>query len=110
MAKQISIEEAVARAEDAQRKRVDAIRAMAQARTSMVDGKEQLDREMAALKHAHAQTLAELERNDAAAYNNARQEGWSPSELAKIGFAPPATATTRRPRKATQNRSQGELV
>lgn len=107
MAKQISVDEAIKRAESAQHARMEAIKVVAQSRSALAEGRDRLERELAELTRTHAQILAELERHDSAAYSDARQAGWSDAELTKIGFTKPTVAVARRPRKTTINNSEG---
>lgn len=108
MAKLISVEEAITRAEQSQKNRLQAIREVAHARATLAERRDQHACELIELQKTQAQQIGELERADAAAYAAAEQAGWSRSELQKIGFPKPETASPRRSRKPAQATNEGE--
>ena len=85
----LNIEEVVERARRVQEDRITAIRALAKARQSVADVREEADRERSELRARIAQRVGEAEREDVKAYNAAAAAGWTPEELRKIGFAEP---------------------
>lgn len=89
MAKEPSIEEAVARARRAQEDRISAIRFVGEARQSLADVREETTRELVELQAQIAKRIADAEREDVKAFNAAMTAGWSIEELRKIGYAEP---------------------
>ncbi|RJK92505.1 hypothetical protein [Vallicoccus soli] len=70
--------------------RINAVRALAEARQARNDARAQLD---------------EAERADAAAYAAAQRAGWSTDELRKVGFDEPTRKAPGRPRRQRTTRS-----
>ena len=102
----VNVEEVVERARRVQEDRITAIRALAHARQSVVDVREETDRELSELRARIAQRVGDAEREDVKAYNAAAAAGWSPEELRKIGFAEPdkkARVRRRATRKPAAN-------
>ena len=100
-------EEAVERARRAQDQRIEAVRALAQARQRLTDERESADRERAELEARLKDRMREHEAADVKAFSAATAAGWTPEELRKIGFPEPekkrrvrrrATARSKQPR------------
>lgn len=89
MAKELTPDEAIARARALQDERLHAIRAVAVARQNVTDVREASARELAELQARIAQRISQAERDDVRAYNAAVTAGWTPDELRKIGFGEP---------------------
>ena len=89
MAKELTIEEAVERAQRAQDGRINAIRELAAARQSLADTREQGERMIADVQRKVADLTAEAERDDVRQYAAAQAAGWSADELRKIGYGEP---------------------
>lgn len=98
MAKEPSIEEAVARARRAQEDRISAIRFVGEARQSLADVREETTRELVELQAQIAKRIADAEREDVKAFNAAITAGWSIEELRKIGYAEPVKQVRARRR------------
>lgn len=103
MAKPPSVDEALERARRAQEKRIEAIRAVAQARQRLADVREQTARELAELQEQIAQRIRQAEQEDVRAYNAAVTAGWTPAELKKLGF--PEPEKKRRARRRSTRRT-----
>jgi len=97
MATQLTPEEAIERARRLQEDRLSAVQAVAEARQSVTDVREETARELAELQARIADRVSAAERDDVRAWNAALSAGWSADELRKIGFAEPdKKARTRR--------------
>lgn len=73
------------------------MQAVAEARQSVTDVREETARELAELQARIADRVSAAERDDVRAWNAALNAGWSADELRKIGFAEPdKKARTRR--------------
>lgn len=109
MAKTPSVEDALARAQQAQRARMDAIRTVAEARQSVADVRESTNRELADFQRKIAERVSAAEREDVKAFNAALAAGWTAEELRKIGFAEPEKKVRVRQRVAKRGaRSEGQ--
>ena len=100
MAKEPTADEAIARAKALQDSRLDAIRAVVQARQSLADVREATARELAELQARIAQRVGDAEREDVRAYNAALSAGWTSEELRRIGFGEPEKKARVRKRAA----------
>jgi hypothetical protein len=106
MSNNVSIEEAVERAKRAEEDRIEAIRALATARQSITDAREDAARELAELQAHHAKLMRDAEAADVRAYSAAVKAGWSADALRDIGFAEPEkkkrvrARSTRKPKVA----------
>ncbi|WP_271986657.1 hypothetical protein [Pseudoclavibacter terrae] len=100
MSSNVSIEEAVERAKRAEEDRIEAIRALATARQSITDAREDADREIAELQAHHAELMRYAEAADVRAYSAAVKAGWSADALRDIGFAEPEKKKRVRARSA----------
>lgn len=89
MAKELTIEEAVERAQRAQDGRINAIRGLAAARQTLADVREQGERRIADVQREVAEAAADAEREDVRQYAAAQAAGWSADELRKIGYGEP---------------------
>ncbi|MFJ2521267.1 hypothetical protein ACIOWF_20055 [Cellulosimicrobium cellulans] len=103
MAKTLSVDEALERAQRAQEARMGAIRAVAQARQSVTDVREETDRELAEFQRKIAERVATAEREDMRAFNAALSAGWTIDELRKIGFPEPDKKVRIRRRAAKRD-------
>lgn len=100
MAKELTADEAIARAKALQDDRLNAIRAVAVARQAVADVRETTATELAELQARIAQRVGDAEREDVRAYNAAVTAGWTPDELRRIGFAEPDKKARVRKRAA----------
>lgn len=89
MAKELTIEEAVERAQRAQDGRINAIRELAAARQSLADVREQGEQRVTQVQREVAEAAAAAEREDVRQYAAAQAAGWSADELRKIGYGEP---------------------
>jgi hypothetical protein len=89
MAKELSVEEAVERAQRIQEERIGAIRGLAGARQNLADVRESAARRLAEVERETAEQIAEAEREDVKQYGAAQAAGWSVEELRKVGYAEP---------------------
>ena len=89
MAKELTVEEAVERAQRAQDGRINAIRELAAARQSLADAREEGDARIAQVQREVAESTAVAEREDVRQYGAAQAAGWSTEELRKIGYPEP---------------------
>lgn len=80
-----------------------AIRAVAEARQSVTDVREETDRELAEFQRRISERIASAERDDVRAFNAALNAGWTVDELRKIGFAEPDKKTRSRRRAAKRD-------
>ena len=103
----VNVEEVVERARRVQEDRITAIRALAQARQSVADVREDTARELADLQASVAQRVGDAEREDVKAYNAALSAGWSSDELRKIGFAEPDKKVRAKRRAARKPAGSG---
>ena len=103
MAKTLSVDEALERAQRAQEARMGAIRAVAEARQSVTDVREETDRELAEFQRRIADRVATAEREDVRAFNAALSAGWTVDELRKIGFPEPDKKVRTRRRAAKRD-------
>ena len=111
MATQLTPEEAIERARRLQDDRLNAVRAVAEARQRLVDVQEETARELADLQARIADRIADAERDDVRAYNAAQSAGWSVDELRKIGLPEPekkARVKRRAARKPAAPRATSE--
>lgn len=108
MAKEPTADEAIARAKALQDSRLDAIRAVVQARQSLADVREATARELAELQARIAQRVGDAEREDVRAYNAALTAGWTPEELRRIGFGEPEKKARVRKRAARRSPTDGQ--
>ena len=100
MAKELTADEAIARAKALQDDRLNAIRVVAVARQAVADVRETTAAELAELQARIAQRVADAEREDVRAYDAALAAGWTPDELRRIGFAEPDKKARVRKRAA----------
>src|SRR5690606_13359952 len=103
MAKTLSVDEALERAQRAQEARMGAIRAVAEARQNVTDVREETDRELAEFQRRIAERVATAEREDVRAFNAALSAGWIVDELRKIGFPEPDKKVRTRRRAAKRD-------
>lgn len=80
-----------------------AIRAVAEARQSVTDVREETDRELVEFQRRIAERVATAEREDVRAYNAALSAGWTVDELRKIGFPEPEKKVRSRRRAAKRD-------
>nr|QJS06050.1 hypothetical protein [Cryobacterium sp.] len=89
MAKELSVEEAVERAQRIQEERIGTIRGLAEARQALADVRESAARRLAEVERETAEQIAAAEREDVKQYGAAQAAGWSVEELRKVGYAEP---------------------
>ena len=80
-----------------------AIRAVAEARQSITDVREETDRELAEFQRRITERIAAAEREDLRAFNAALSAGWTVDELRKIGFPEPDKKVRTRRRAAKRD-------
>jgi hypothetical protein len=103
MAKTLSVDEALERAQRAQEARMGAIRVVAEARQSVTDVREETDRELAEFHRRISERIAAAEREDVRAFNAALSAGWTVDELRRIGFTEPDKKIRTRRRAAKRD-------
>lgn len=86
MAQNIDIDKAMARARQAQEKRLESVRTLATARESLMDLTARQEAEMDELRKRHDAERGDAEKEDSKAYRAAVRAGWTEAELTKIGF------------------------
>lgn len=89
MAKELSVEEAIERAQRIQEDRIGTIRGLAEARQTLADVRESAARRLAEVERETAEKIAKAEREDVKQYGAAQAAGWSVEELRKVGYAEP---------------------
>jgi hypothetical protein len=89
MAKELSVEEAIERAQRIQEERIGTIRGLAEARQNLADVRESAARRLAEVERETADLIAAAEREDVKQYGAAQAAGWSTEELRKVGYAEP---------------------
>ncbi|MBF4636202.1 hypothetical protein ITJ38_17465 [Agreia pratensis] len=111
MAKELSVEEAVQRAQQLQEDRIGAIRGLAQGRQSLADTRDEAGRKLAEVERETAELVAAAEREDSRLYAAALAAGWSAEELRKVGYQEPdkkARVRKRQTRKTTSSTTSGD--
>lgn len=104
MAKELSPEEAVERAQRAMNDRLNSIRTLAESRQNLTDVREASAARIAQVEREEREKVAAAERDDARAYSATLDAGWTASELRKIGFAD--TTQKRKPRARSARKSE----
>lgn len=104
MAKELSPEEAVERAQRAMNDRLNSIRTLAESRQNLTDVREASAARIAQVEREEREKIAAAERDDARAYSATLDAGWTATELRKIGFAD--TAQKRKPRARAARKSE----
>ncbi|MCD2444367.1 hypothetical protein LQ757_18965 [Agromyces sp. SYSU K20354] len=100
MAKEPSIEEAVARAQRGLDERIAVIRTLAETRQNLADVHARRAARIAQVERETAAEVAEAERADTVEYDRAITAGWTAAELRKIGFGEPDKKARVRKRAA----------
>ena len=103
MARELSVEEAVQRAQQLQEDRIGAIRGLAEARQNLADVREDAARRLADVQRETADQIAAAEREDVKQYGAAQAVGWSADELRKVGYPEPDKKTRVRKRQARKS-------
>lgn len=103
MAKELSVGEAVERAQRIQEERIGTIRGLAEARQSLADVRESAARRLAEVERETAELIAAAEREDVKQYGTAQAAGWSTEELRKVGYAEPDKKIRVRKRQARKS-------
>ncbi|MFC5932173.1 hypothetical protein [Cryobacterium melibiosiphilum] len=114
MVKELSVEEAVERAQRIQEERIGTIRSLAQARQSLTAVRESAALRFAEVERETAEKITAAEREDVKQYSAAQAAGWSVEELRKVGYAEPDKKLRVRQRQArkasTTARSNAETT
>jgi hypothetical protein len=113
MAKELSVEEAVQRAQQLQEDRIGAIRGLAEARQNLADTRDEAARKVAEVQREAAELVAAAEREDVKRYAAAQAAGWSADELRKVGYQEPdkkARVRKRQARKASSSAEPGDAA
>ena len=105
MAKEISPEEAVERAQRAMDNRLTSVRKLAESRQNVESVRTGAAARIAELERQERRKIEEAEREDASAYSAAIDAGWTPAELRKIGFAEAGKKRAPRQRQARKSTS-----
>jgi len=79
-----------------QETRVEAVRALADARQEVADAKADKARRLEEVTRETDARIATAQRADKLAWKKAMKAGWTPAELKRIGFRPPAGTRTRK--------------
>ena len=103
MARELSVEEAVQRAQQLQEDRIGAIRGLAEARQNLADARDDAARRLAEVQRETAELIAAAEREDVKRYAAAQSSGWSADELRKVGYPEPDKKTRVRKRQARKS-------
>lgn len=103
MARELSVEEAVQRAQQLQEDRIGAIRALAETRQNLADARDDAARRLAEVQREIAELIAAAEREDVKRYAAAQSAGWSADELRKVGYPEPDKKTRVRKRQARKS-------
>lgn len=106
MARELSVEEAVQRAQQLQEDRIGAIRGLAEARQNLADVREDAARRLADVQRETAEQIAAAEREDVKQYGAAQAVGWSADELRKVGYPEPDKKARVRKRQARKSPAQ----
>lgn len=103
MAKELSPQEAIERAQRALDDRLASVRALAESRQKLADVRDASAARIAEVEREEREKVAAAERDDARAYGATIDAGWTPAELRKIGFT--EAAQKRAPRKRQTRKS-----
>lgn len=103
MARELSVEEAVQRAQQLQEDRIGAIRGLAEARQNLADTRDEAARRLAEVQRETAELIEAAEREDVKRYAAAQSAGWSADELRKVGYPEPDKKTRVRKRQARKS-------
>lgn len=103
MARELSVKEAVQRAQQLQEDRIGAIRGLAEARQNLADTRDEAARRLAEVQRETAELIAAAEREDVKRYAAAQSAGWSADELRKVGYPEPEKKTRVRKRQARKS-------
>lgn len=95
-----TVEEALARARQAQEDRIDAIRSLANSRKALAYARDDAEARLAVLKSDLDATIKAAEKDDRRSYQAAVRAGWSDAELKKIGYHAPDRNQQPRKRRA----------
>jgi ribosomal protein L29 len=94
----VSTDEAVKAAQRLlQETRVEAVKALADARQEVADAQADKARRLEEVRRETDARLATAQRADKLAWKKAMKAGWTPAELKRIGFRPPSGTRTRKP-------------
>lgn len=99
MVTDVSEDDAVKRASQLQDARIEAVRDLARARSSLGEANRTARQRLAQVEAENAALIATAEREDLRTYTAATRAGWSGDELRKIGFDQPAKLRRVRRRK-----------
>ena len=105
MARTLTPDEAVERAQRVQQERIETVRGLAHARQDLVEVRADADRRRAALERELAARISAAERADQSRYAAAVSAGWTTAVLRKIGFDEPDRADRARQRAARKPRT-----
>jgi hypothetical protein len=105
MAKELSPQEAIERAQRALDDRLTSVRELAESRQKLADVREASAARIAEVEREEREKVAAAERDDARAYSATIDAGWTPAELRKIGFAEAAQKRAPRKRQARKSTS-----
>ncbi|PCC27056.1 hypothetical protein CIK76_18860 [Glutamicibacter sp. BW80] len=110
MAKEPSVDEAVARAQALQNGKIQTIREVAESRQSLEDVKAEAAKELAEVEAKYRDRMAEAERADVKSFSAAVSAGWTVDELKKIGFPEPDKKARVRRKASTRKSSAQQTI
>lgn len=102
MAPELTVEDAVARARQAEERRMDAIKRLAEAQQNVTATQQAGTERMAQVKREADELLGAAEKENAKRYSDALSAGWTAAELRKIGFRDPKKSSHSRRRTSTE--------
>ncbi|MET2012983.1 hypothetical protein ABXJ56_15675 [Microbacterium chocolatum] len=105
MAKELSPEEAVERAQRAMDHRLASVRELAMSRQNVANVRAASAARLAQVEREEREKVDAAERDDVRAYSAAIDAGWTSAELRKIGFAEAGKKRTPRQRPARRSSS-----
>ena len=105
MAKELSPQEAIERAQRALDDRLTSVRELAESRQKLADVREASAARIAEIEREEREKVAAAERDDARAYSATIDAGWTPAELRKIGFVEAGKKRAPRQRAARKSSS-----
>ncbi|MEX0153811.1 hypothetical protein [Microbacterium sp. LMI1-1-1.1] len=105
MAKELSPQEAMERAQRALDDRLTSVRELAESRQKLANVREASAARIAEVEREEREKVAAAERDDARAYSSTIDAGWTPAELRKIGFTEAGKKRAPRQRAARKSSS-----
>ncbi|GAB3930755.1 hypothetical protein GCM10011575_47190 [Microlunatus endophyticus] len=111
MAPELTIEDAVARARQAEERRIDAVRRLAEAQQDVTAQQQASTEKVAQAKREGDELVAAAQKENARRYSEALSAGWTAAELRKIGFRDPKRGQrTKRRRSAPDTPTESDTA